>query len=1390
MQKRAWRAISDGGHTLVAAPTGTGKTLAGFLPGINALIQEGAARPLPNQTRIVYVSPLKALGRDIEKNLAEPLAGLADRFGVEITTAVRTGDTSANARARMLRLPPHILVTTPEGLYALVTGQGGRKMLSTVKTVIVDEIHALVPDRRGAHLALTLERLEALAGPFQRIGLSATVNPTDRVASFLAGAERDCTIVDTVRPREFDIQIETPGSPLLAITEGEAMEEVYDRICELAAEHRTTLVFVNSRRQCERVSHNLAQRLGSENVAAHHGSLAPPLRLHAEERLKTGKLRCLVATASLELGLDIGNVDLVVQLGATKRISTFLQRVGRSNHRAGGVPKAKLFALTRDELAECVALIRCAQRGDLDAIHIPDAPLDVLAQQIVAETATGEVSLDALYRRTVRAWPWRNLLRSRFDAVVEMVAKGFPTERGRRGILIGLNRSERTAAARKGAKLLAIASGGSIPDTGDYKVRLEPQGVVVGAIAEDFAIHQMPGHVLQLGSNTWRVLQVSSGEVRVEGAPGEAPYMPVWFGESPARSTELSEEVTRIREEIAAAPDADFAVASLSCDWLNDSAARQLVAYLRAGQEAIGRMPSARCVVTERFTDLTGNEQIVVHAPFGQRINRAWALCLRHLLGSEHGVEIQAAATDDGFLLSLPGDVRFAASETLGRVSAATVTDLLTQAVLDVPMFAIRWRWAAARALMVPRMRGGKRVPPHIQRTNADELLLSAFPGLRTGQPMRVEAKMGGARAARAAAADHAVPDTPLVQQSLDDCLHDAMNLDGLILLLERIEAGDLELHHIDRPSPSPMAFNVLTAKPPAFLDNGALMDRRARNVSSGPKHLDVAADVAVLPEAVARVRQEVTPEIESEDDLSLHLSLAGVLSEADDPHFKATLETLAEAGRAVSFRAPNGASLWAAPERVGELAAAFPELGESGEDPVSSLASVLRGRLETSGPISLTEIATPLGLDTAAAQAALGRLTEEGHVLAGQFDPDKPGETVWCDRRVLSRIERLTRNHLRAEVEPVSLRDFYRFLLRWHGLTPETRRQGRTALAEALDQLDGTVAPAGAWEPDVLAPRVARYETDDLDALCLNGQFGWGRLSAIEGKAKLARTTPISIFRAEHAPLWRALGTEGAEVTLSHRAKKVLAAFEAEGAAFAPQIERSIRMMRSDFEAGLAELVALGLMTADSFAGLRALLANPTKMRVSRLDLIANTNAGRWSLLPAPDPLTDPVAYEEAVERYARTLLRRYGVVVRTVVAREATRVRWLDLLRVLRRMEARGEVRGGYFVAGAGGEHFALPEALPMLRKVRASEAEGELAVLAATDPINLTGILEGTTRVPARPETFILVRDGQAVAARVRDKVQMLELPLEEAPLAPADIAVLRAPRLSGSLAVWSR
>lgn len=1340
-QTRAWAAIASGQNTLLAAPTGSGKTLAAFLWAIDGLAREEA---LPDETRVLYISPLKALANDVAKNLDAPLEGISDKLGgAKVRTAVRTGDTPQAERARMVRRPPHILVTTPEGFYALLTSEGGRSILRTVRTAIIDEIHALAPDRRGAHLALSLERLDALAGPVQRIGLSATQRPVDRIAAFLTGDGGDCTIIDDGHRQKRDIALMMPTSPLTAVIENEAAEAATDGIARLIGQHRSTIVFVNARRHCERLGRALADRLGTDRVATHHGSLSLPLRQDAEARLKRGDLRALVATASLELGIDIGDVDLVIQMGATKRIGTFLQRVGRANHRAGGVPKARIVPQSRDDLVEAVALLGAVASGELDAIAVPEGSIDVLAQHIVAATSLEPWDQTALFEMVRQATPYRDLPRATFDQVLAMLREGFATERGRRGQLVHLDQQAGTVIAARGAKMTALTAGGVIPDSGDYTVRLHHNAAVVGAIAEDFAIHQVPGHVIQLGTATWRILKVGAGEVLVEPAPGEAPYMPVWFGDLPARSPELSAAVSALRERVAEgiAPQKSLA--------LSAEAIGQLISYVKAVQDTLGAVPTLDHVLAERFVDQAGTTHVVVHAPVGVRIMRAWALAVRSLLSARFKVEVQAAAIDDGFIVSLPGEPAFDLAGAMAAVEASTVRQVVTAAVVDAPMFMVHWRRVAARALLVPRIRGGRRVPPHIQRMNADELLLSVMPGAPIGHSLRMEGRDGGNAALSPASVAARDISHPLVRQTLHDCLDEAMDVTGLEALLQRIEAADVTIKTVERPTPSPAAAALVTAKPPAFLDNAALMDRRTRAVSAGPRHLELTGNTAVHPEAVAAVRAEVTPDFRSVEDLAAHLSLAGVITRTEAKAAHKALEKLIADGAAIA----KGGLVISAEWRM-RLSPLFPGLGPREGDGIEALKTLLRARMETSGPICADAVAATLGLQTELCTEALERLVAEGTLLKGAFDPVQTKE-VYCDRRVLSRIERLTRNKLRAEVEPVTLQDFARFLLHWQGIVPDSHDGGRLAVEKALITLDGLALPAGLWEESVLPARVARYDRDDLDELCLSGRFGWGRVAppANDRAPTLTAGTPIALFDADNIETWRGLSGTPSVAGLRGPASVLLDHFEARGASFLREL-RGAQLMKSEVESGLMALVAAGFLTADSFAGLRGFLSKPNRTAVSRLTVVENGNAGRFALLPRPERIVDPVAHERSVETFARALVRRYGVVVRAVVEREGPPVRWTDILRVLRRLEAQGEVRGGYFVDGAGGEHFAAPEALPLLRRVRRDGPDGSLTVISTADPLNLTALLTPGRRVKKRATARLLMEDAMPIAVMDRD------------------------------------
>ncbi len=1370
-QVEAWPAIASGRHALVAAPTGSGKTLAAFLAAIDALVREGVERGLADETHVVYVSPLKALSNDIQRNLEAPIAGIRvalEALGfpdVGIRTLVRTGDTPHGERASMRKRPPHIVVTTPESLYILLTSRSGREMLRTTRTVIVDEIHALAPNKRGAHLALSLERLEALAGPaLVRVGLSATQKPIDEIARFLTGGA-PCTIVDTGHVKRRDLAIELPPAPLEAVMSGEMWQQVYDRLAVLASEHRTTLVFVNTRRLAERAARHLSERLGEHHIAAHHGSLAREIRLNAEQRLKRGELKVLVATASLELGIDVGDVDLVCQLGSTRTIAAFLQRVGRSGHAVGGVPKGRLFPLSRDDLCDGAALLDAARRGELDRIAVPAKPLDVLAQQIVAEVAHQEWREDELFARFRRAYPFRGLERDELTAVVQTLADGYSTHRGRRSAHVHRDAVNRVLRGRRGAALAAVTSGGTIPDAADYTVMLEPQGQVIGSVNEDFAIESLAGDVFQLGNTSYRILRVERGTVRVEDAKGAPPGIPFWFGEAPARSAELSQSVARLRAAIEGAPDRAAAIALLVDDvGLDAVAAEQVVDYLAAARAALGALPTLETVVLERFFDESGGMQLVIHAPFGSRINRAWGLALRKRFCRKFNFELQAAATEDAIILSLSTSHSFALDEVARYLNSKTVRPLLVQALLDAPMFAARWRWNATVALALLRFRGGRKVAPQIQRMEAEDLLAAIFPDqVACGENL---------------AGDREIPDHPLVAQTIADCLHGAMDVEGLERVLARLERGEIRVIARELTEPSPLAAEILSARPYAFLDDAPLEERRTQAVMAR-RWLDpaTAAGLGKLDaDAIRRVREEVWPDVRNADEFADAIATLAFL--ADDelrPGWRSLAEELARAGRATLF----GDRIWVAAERLPEFEALLPRAPRAPEIETpaeyrktwtreAALVEIVRDRLHGLGPVTAQALAAPLEQSPADLEVALARLEAEGSAMRGRFSPD--AEAVeWCERRLLARIHRYTVNRLRAEIEPVEARDFLRFLFRWQRVAAEARVEGADALAAILSQLEGYEAPAAAWETEILPARVNEYDPAWLDELSLAGRVVWTRLATPRPSGERAptpvRTTPVALLGRRNLPLWTALAATGDGVAPSSRGAAVADFITADGASFFEEIVEGTGLLRTQVEEALGELVALGLVNCDSFGGLRALLV-PTdrrrplggRTRRRRTALFGIEDAGRWALVRRK---ARTQGEPEIVEHVARALLKRYGVVFWRLIEREAVWLPpWRDLLRTLRRLEARGEIRGGRFVAGVAGEQFALPEAVGSLRDVRREERTGTLVSLSGADPLNLVGVLTPGGRLPALTGNRVLYRDGVPIACLVGGEVRFLE------------------------------
>ena len=1223
-QLRGWPAIRSGENVLIAAPTGSGKTLAAFLHAIDSLFRQGTA--LPDATQVVYVSPLKALGNDVRKNLEGPLAAIRgiDLALPPLRVLVRTGDTPQRERAAMAKTPPHVLVTTPESLYILLTSDSGRALLRTTRSVIVDEIHAVLGDKRGSHLALSLERLESLAGPLQRIGLSATQKPLADVGRFLVGAGRACTLVDAGHLREIDLAVEVPHGPLSAVCSAEQWGAVDARVAEIVAAKRTTLVFVNTRRLAERVAARLGARLGEGAVACHHGSLSKERRLDAEERLKTGRLRALVATASLELGIDVGDVDCVVQLGSVRSIATLLQRVGRSGHSLRKTPEGHVFPLTRDELVEAAAAVRAIRRGVLDRTPQPRAPLDVLAQQIVAECVPETRGEDELFESFRRAHPYRDLPREDFDAVVSLHAAG-------RAALLHRDGVGRRLRATKRARLTAITSGGAIPDVADYRVLLEPEGTLVGTLNEDFAVESSRGDVFQLGTASWRIERVEPGIVRVTPAPGQVPTVPFWLGEAPGRTEELALEVSIVREERDA-------------PGLDPAAGRELAEYLDTGAKQLGAVPTVRRLVLERFFDESGGQQLVLHAPFGTRVNRAFGLALRKRFCRGFGYELQAAATDEAVLLSLGTAHSFELAEVFDYLSPASARRLLEQALLASPIFESRWRWNLQRSLVLERTRNGKRVPAPLQRMRAADRLAEAFP--------------------QAAACFETLPpgdvpfpmEHPLVRQTVEDCLHEAMDVEGLERVLAGLRDGSIERVAVDATEPSVFAQGILAAAPYAFLDDAPLEERRVQAVSMR-RSLDpkTADDVGALdPDAIRRVKEEAWPRPESAEEVHEALLWMGYATEAEAIPWRAFLAELEAAGRVTL---EDGK--WFAAEAPRDA------------------KSALRGRLEALGPHFGDE-------------PELLELEREGIAMRARFE----GREGWCDRRLLARIHRYTIDRLRREIEPVTAADFARFLSCWQHLDPDHRLDGPRGVAAALRQLAGLEIRAADWERKVLPARVRGYRREWLDAATLSGEFAFGRLFG--SGAAAPRATPIAFVPREDLDSWLSLAEPAPVSAARGPAADVLAALAARGSLFPSDVERATRLPSAFAQAGLADLFALGLATADSFASVRPLFLPAEKRRAA----VAAAAAGRWSLFrtePKPAPTAPPAEF------VAREALRRTGVVFRRTYAQERGLPPWRDVVRALRTLEARGLVRGGRFVLGTDGEQYALPEAVTLLRDVR---------------------------------------------------------------------------------------
>ncbi len=1389
VQTQAWASVKSGQNTLIAAPTGSGKTLAAFLSAIDELVKQGIEGRLVPGTQVIYISPLKALSNDIERNLQFPLQGIKEELErlnlppINIEVMVRTGDTPQSERANMIKHPPHILVTTPESLYLLLTSNNGRKLLSPVHTIIIDEIHALVGDKRGSHLACSVERLEALVErKLHRIGLSATQKPVEQVAKFLVGNKGECNIIDTGYTRKRDLSIEIPNSPLTAVMANEVWTEIYDKLINLIQSHETTLIFVNTRRLAERLSHNLNERLGPGFVLAHHGSMSKEHRFEAEKKLKSGNLKALVATASMELGIDVGSIDLVCQIGSSRSIAAFLQRVGRSGHSVNRVPKGKLFPLTCDELVECVAIMEAIRHGELDKIIMPEKPLDILAQQIVAEVACRDYTEDELFELVTKPYPYRDLTRKEFDEIVSMLSEGFTSRKGRRGAYIFHDMINGRVKARKGARLTAITSGGAIADTFDYDVVMDPENIFIGTLNEDFAIESIPGDIFQLGNNSWQILRVEAGKVRVQDAHGQSPTIPFWLGEAPGRTAELSLAVSRLRETIAnklgdlgtlqvneEGEIIDGTWKQAAVEWLvqdagiSTEAADQVVMYLAAAKAALKIMPSQNNIVMERFFDEAGDMHLVIHSPFGNRLNKAWGLALRKRFCRKFNFELQAAANDDAIILSLGSTHSFPLEEVFSYLNPDTVRQVLVQALLDAPVFGVRWRWNASRALAVIRRRGNKKMPPQLQRMQSEDLVAQVFPD----QLACLENIAG----------DREVPDHPLVNQTLYDCLHEAMDIDGLEDLLRKIKNKELNLVARDLKEPSPLAHEIVNAKPYAFLDDAPLEERRTQAVKSrrwmSPAEANDLGKLDV--EAIEAVKKEAWPEVSTPDELHDALLLSGFITaeEGRENRWQSHFEALVHEGRATVLLLNDKDGLWIAAERIPFIKNVYPEKAlahdislpekylkglSEGKD---ALTELIRGRLEIMGPTTSAELAELAGLTTSETDTALFRLENEGFVFRGQFTGI--GELEWCERRLLARIHSYTIRRLRSEIQSVSAADLMRFLFVWHQLEPGTQPEGPNALEHAMMKLEGFEAPSAAWESDILPSRVKDYDYMWLDVMCISGKIVWGRFRP-SASVNPVKTTPITFVSRQNSTAWKQPAAEDIQAHLSAEAKIVLEVLKKQGASFFDDILKQTKLFASQAEDALGELISMSLVTSDSFTGLRALLV-PDKYKTNNgsarnTETFTMSAAGRWSLLHNGE--TEAQQKPQDIETIAWAMLRRYGVVFRKLAEHEDLAPPWRDLVRQFRTMEARGQIRGGRFVEGVWGEQFALPEAIATLRETKKRNTKDILVSISAADPLNLTGILTPGNRIAAFTGNRILYKDGIPIAVLESKEITFLAQP----------------------------
>lgn len=1373
-QVQGWAAIVNQQSTLISAPTGSGKTLAAFLVCIDQLVRQSLAGTLNKETQILYISPLKALTNDIQKNLLGPLAqiqALAKQQGLAFTSIevmVRTGDTIARDRQSMLKNPPSIIVSTPESLYLLLTAEKSRALLRTVHTVIVDEIHALAPNKRGSHLALSLERLEVLAQkPLLRIGLSATQKPLERVAQFLVGERPLPTIIDIGYKRSLELTVEVPADELSAVASNELWDGLYDRLVELSGQYRTILVFVNTRRLAERLAHRLSSRLAEGLVAAHHGSLARKLRLAAEQQLKQGTLKILVATASLELGIDIGHVDLVCQIGSPRSISTALQRVGRAGHWHEGIARGKFLVTTRDELMECAAIIQAIKDQELDELHIPLQPLDILAQQLVASCAVEDWQEDELYAMVKRCFPYRDLSYTLFNEVVLMLTEGIASSRGRYGSHLLRDAVHKRLTGRRGSRLLALTNGGAIPENAMYTVIAEPQGMTVGTLDEDFAVDSHKGDIILLGNTSWQIIRVDNahGRVLVCDAHGAPPTVPFWQGEAPGRSDLLSSYVGRLRESIHQALPMGINVDNYEslqddtkpcCSWLSQqcgvdkAGAEQLIDYILQGRAVLGTIPTQTRIIAERFFDEGGGMQLIIHAPFGARINKAWGLALRKRFCRSFNFELQAAATDNGISISLTEQHSFPLADVFQFLHPNSLKEVLIQALLQSPLFATRWRWDATRALMLKRFSWGRKTPPLILRMQADDLLAAVFPDAKACQD-------------NVDVANITLPSHPLVSEAMNDVLNEALDLQGLLSILQQIMDKTITCLAMDTPVPSAFSHEILNANPYAYLDDAPLEERRARAVEMRrilPQSLQFEMG-RLDSDMIKEVQNQQWPDVRNADELHdfLQTVLAlpihhALIENKINPswlHFWNELLYSQRGGEALF----QEQVFWVTTEKKSLFLSIYPQaafqqnlphLNEEEYSQDEAIRRVVQGWLNFLSPISAQQLSGFLRLEEQMIFPCLLGLESAGSILRGQFTNASLGILEWCERRILARLHQRTLTRLRRQIKPVSSAQYMNWLCRWQHLYPGTQLQGEQGLLQVLKQLQGYEIPANAWEKQIFAKRIQHYHASMLDKLCLSGIVGWGRLSphpALQSseqdpkRINPSSIVPISFFLRQDNTCFPA--PEAIDLTrLSHVAQDIHQFLNSHGAAFLQDIIDGVHHLKSEVETALWELVAGGAITADGFDNLRGLIDPKRRLRKKHTPAMG----GRWTLLKRK-PISSTNAAHEAL---CWLLLQRYGVCFRELLTREKMMPSWRELVQAFRRLELRGEIRGGRFVDGYNGEQFALPYAVDSLRALRKEEEDSAIITVSAADPLNLVGIILPGERVNAQTHTLVHFQNGE--------------------------------------------